>query len=157
MPTAGRWASRQWLNNSGTFSSDYGNCHIQQIGITVTGCYEFAKGLIDNGVFEGSVLRFTWSSGETAPRDYGPAIILFGEDGKSFVGHFWHAGQSNPRDWKGTRISKDVGSCPNWKPGTGNQATRLSSSSRVKGVPACMAFCLTPIRTKLPQLDLASN
>jgi outer membrane protein OmpA-like peptidoglycan-associated protein len=120
-------------DNSGTFSSDYGNFHIQQIGITVTGCYEFAHGLIDNGVFDGSVLRFNWSSGEAAPRDHGPAIILFSEDGKSFVGHFWHSGQSNPRDWKGTRISRDVGSCPNWKPGTGGQVEQqLKSEGRAR-------------------------
>jgi outer membrane protein OmpA-like peptidoglycan-associated protein len=120
-------------DNSGTFSSGYGNFHIQQIGITVTGCYEFADGLIENGGFDGRVLRFTWSSGTGAPRDHGTAIIIFRDDGNSFVGHFWHAGETNAHDWNGTRISKNVGSCPNWKPGTGSQIEQqLKSEGRAR-------------------------
>jgi outer membrane protein OmpA-like peptidoglycan-associated protein len=35
--------------------------------------------------------------------------------------------------WNGTRISKDVGSCPNWKPGTGNQVEQqLKSEGRAR-------------------------
>jgi hypothetical protein len=107
-------------DNSGTFSSDYGNFHIQQTGITVTGCYQRDDGLIENGVFDGRVRRFSWSSGRAGSRD---------DDGKTFVGHFWHAGESNVHDWNGTRISEDVGSCPNWKPGTGNQVEQQLKSN----------------------------
>src|SRR5580698_2050369 len=92
-------------DNSGTFSSSYGNFHIQQIGITVTGCYEHFNGLIENGGFDGRVLRFTWSSEPSGSREGGPAIIIFSDDGKSFTGHWWHTGQSNANDWNGTRIS----------------------------------------------------
>ena len=120
-------------DNSGTFSSNYGDFHIQQIGVTVTGCYVFADGLIENGGFDGRVLRFTWSSGNPGSRDSGPAIIVFADDGKSFTGHFWHGKETNPHDWNGTRISKDVGSCPHWKPGTGNQVEQqLKSEGRAR-------------------------
>ena len=108
-------------DNSGTFSSTYGDFHIQQTGIAVTGCYMFMGGLIENGGFDGRVLRYSWSSGNPGSRDSGPAIIVFTDDGKSFIGHFWHGTSTNAVAWNGTRISKDVGSCPHWKPGTGNQ------------------------------------
>jgi len=121
-------------DNSGTFSSSYGNFHIQQIGVTVTGCYELGNGLIENGGFDGRVLRFTWNADQPGGGRYsGPAIITFPDDGKSFVGHFWHANEKNWHDWNGTRISKDVGSCPNWKPGTGNQVEQqLKSEGRAR-------------------------
>jgi outer membrane protein OmpA-like peptidoglycan-associated protein len=120
-------------DNSGTFSSDYGNFHIHQIGITVTGCYEHFHGLIENGGFDGRVLRFTWSSEPTGPRQGGPAMMIFSDDGKSFVGHYWKTGDNTPHYWNGTRISKDVGSCPHWKPGTSNQVEQqLKSEGRAR-------------------------
>jgi OOP family OmpA-OmpF porin len=122
-------------DNSGTFYSDYGDFHIQQTGVTVTGCYVAFDGLIENGGFDGRVLRFTFSSktGPNGSRQGGPAVIVFSDDGKSFVGHFWHGTESNPHDWNGTRISKDVGSCPHWKPGTGNQVEQqLKSEGRAR-------------------------
>jgi len=124
---------RPLADNSGTFSSDYGNFHIQQTGATVTGCYERGDGLIENGGFDGRVLRFTWNSGFPGQRKGGPAIIIFTDDGKSFFGHYWHAGDNTPNYWDGTRVSKDVGSCPNWKPGTGNQVEQqLKSEGRAR-------------------------
>ena len=113
---------RPLADNSGTFSSGYGNFHIQQIGVTAAGCYEGGNGLIENGGFDGRVLRFTWNADQPGGGRYGgPAIIIFPDDGKTFIGHFWHAGDNTPHNWNGIRISKDVGSCPHWKPGTGNQ------------------------------------
>ena len=53
-------------DNSGMFSSSYGNFHMQQTGSAVNGCYEHSNGLIENGGFDGRVLRFTWSEGEIA-------------------------------------------------------------------------------------------
>ena len=120
-------------DNSGTFSSTYGDFHIQQTGIAVTGCYMFMGGLIENGGFDGRVLRYSWSSGNPGSRDSGPAIIVFTDDGKSFIGHFWHGTSTNAVAWNGTRISKDVGSCPHWKPGTGNQVEQqLKSEGRAR-------------------------
>jgi hypothetical protein len=88
---------RPLADNSGTFSSDYENVHIQQVGITVTGCYEHFNGLIENGGFDGRVLRFTWSSEPSGTREGGPAIMVFSDDGNSFVGHYWRGGA--PHDW----------------------------------------------------------
>jgi hypothetical protein len=119
---------RPLADNSGTFSSDYGEFHIQQTGATVTGCYTRTDGLIENGEFDGRVLRFTWNSGMPGQRKGGPAIIIFTDDGKSFVGHFWHGTSTNAVRWNGKRISKDVGSCPHWKPGTGNQVEQQLKS-----------------------------
>ena len=127
--------TRPLPDNSGTFSSDYGEFHIQQIGISVTGCYTEYNGLIENGGFDGRVLRYTWNSasGPNGSRIGGPAIIVFTDDGKSFVGHFWHGTETNPHNWNGTRTSKNVGSCPNWKPGTGNQVEQqLKSEGRAR-------------------------
>jgi len=124
---------RPLADNSGTFSSDYGKVHIQQTGATVTGCYEAGNGLIENGGFEGRVLRFTWNSGPANSRDGGPAIMTFTDDGKSFFGHFWHGTNTNTTDWNGERISKEVGSCPNWKPGSNNQVEQqLKSEGRAR-------------------------
>jgi len=50
---------RPLADNSGTFKSDYGEFHIQQTGATVTGCYTRTDGLVENGGFDGRVLRFT--------------------------------------------------------------------------------------------------
>jgi outer membrane protein OmpA-like peptidoglycan-associated protein len=126
-------SKRPLADNSGTFSSDYGEFHIQQTGATVTGCYTRSDGLIENGGFDGRVLRFTWNSGFPGQRKGGPAIIIFTDDGKSFFGHYWHAGDNTPNYWDGTRTSKEVGSCPNWKPGTGNQVEQqLKNEGRAR-------------------------
>ena len=53
----------------------------------------------------------------------GPAILTFRDDGKSFLGHFWQQGDLNNMggEWTGEFKSKNIGSCPNWKPGGSNQ------------------------------------
>ncbi len=99
-------------DNSGTFSSSYGDFHMQQTGSTVNGCYEHANGLIENGGFDGRVLRFTWTEGEVdGQRHGGPAMLIFADDGQSFTGYWWNEGNTNsgpdggwtardlPRDW----------------------------------------------------------
>jgi outer membrane protein OmpA-like peptidoglycan-associated protein len=123
-------------DNSGTFSSSFGNFHMQQSGSTVNGCYEWSGGLIENGGFEGRVLRFTWTQGEgTEPRHGGPAMLIFSDDGQSFVGYWWVEGNKGAPSgrWDGKRVSKDVGSCPNWKPGSDNGvADQLKSEGRAR-------------------------
>jgi outer membrane protein OmpA-like peptidoglycan-associated protein len=49
-------------------------------------------------------------------------MLIFADDGQSFTGFWWNAGNTSGTGgkWRGTRKSKDVGSCPYWKPGTGN-------------------------------------
>ena len=123
-------------DNSGMFSSSYGNFHMQQSGSAVNGCYEWKNGLIENGGFEGRVLRFTWTEGEVAgPRHGGPAILIFSDDGQSFIGYWWHDGDKGAPSgsWNGKRVTKDVGSCPHWKPGAGNGVVdQLKSEGRAR-------------------------
>jgi outer membrane protein OmpA-like peptidoglycan-associated protein len=124
-------------DNSGTFSSSYGNFHMQQTGATVNGCYEFSNGLIENGGFDGRVLRFTWTEGEVdGQRHGGPAMLIFSDDGQSFIGHWWNEGNANGSPsggWLGTRVSREVGSCPYWKPGSGNAVVKqLQSEGRAR-------------------------
>ncbi len=110
-------------DNSGMFSSSYGNFHMQQTGAAVNGCYEYNNGLIENGGFEGRVLRFTWTEGDIpGPRHGGPAMLIFSDDGQSFTGYWWSEGNNGAPSggWRGKRIGKVVGSCPYWKPGSGN-------------------------------------
>jgi outer membrane protein OmpA-like peptidoglycan-associated protein len=118
------------------FSSSYGNFHMQQSGSAVNGCYEWKNGLIENGGFEGRVLRFTWTEGEVAgPRHGGPAILIFSDDGQSFIGYWWHDGDKGAPSgsWNGKRVTKDVGSCPHWKPGAGNGVVdQLKSEGRAR-------------------------
>jgi outer membrane protein OmpA-like peptidoglycan-associated protein len=124
-------------NNSGTFSSSYGNFHMQQTGATVNGCYEHSDGLILNGGFDGRVLRFTWSeSVSDTARKSGPAMLTFADDGQSFTGFWWSEGEKNfapDSGWQGKRTSREIGSCPDWKPGSGNAVeTELKSSGRAR-------------------------
>ena len=123
-------------DNSGMFSSSYGNFHMQQTGSAVNGCYEHSNGLIENGGFEGRVLRFNWTEGEVAgPRHGGPAMLIFSDDGQSFTGYWWNeADKGAPSgDWRGKRVAKDVGSCPHWKPGGANGVVeQLKSEGRAR-------------------------
>ena len=127
---------RSLSDNSGTFTSDYGNFHMQQIGATVNGCYERKNGRVENGGFDGRVLRFTWSEGEVeGKRNGGPAVLIFADDGKSFTGYWWNEGgtRNSPGIWRGTRIANDVGACPHWKPGIGNHIVdELKGSGRIR-------------------------
>ena len=124
-------------DNSGTFSSSYGDFHMQQTGSAVNGCYEYSNGLIENGGFEGRVLRFTWTEGEVAGKRHGgPAMLIFSDDGQSFTGYWWRDGSTSggpAGDWRGKRISRQVGSCPYWKPGSGNGVVQqLQSEGRAR-------------------------
>ncbi|MGO9317070.1 MAG: OmpA family protein [Terracidiphilus sp.] len=130
-------ATRPLADNSGTFSSDYSDFHMQQTGATVNGCYEHNNGLMENGGFDGRVLRFTWSEGEVAPgeRHGGPAMLIFSDDGQSFNGFWWSEGSNGIYSgvWRGKRISRTIGSCPYWKPGSGNEVMKqLQSEGRAR-------------------------
>jgi outer membrane protein OmpA-like peptidoglycan-associated protein len=133
-------APRPLPDNSGTFSSSYGNFRMEQTGSTVNGCYEHNNGLIENGGFEGRVLRFTWTEGEVAgPRHGGPAMLIFADDGQSFTGYWWGAGDSGAPSgsWRGKRVAKVVGSCPHWKPGSSNavvQQLKTEGRARLYGI-----------------------
>jgi len=123
-------------DNSGTFESSYGNFRLQQTGSAVSGCYEHKYGLIENGGFEGRVLRFTWTEGDAAgKRNGGPAVLIFADDGQSFTGYWWYEGSTgnSPGIWRGKRSASAVGACPHWKPGVGNPIVdQLTSGGRVR-------------------------
>lgn len=123
-------------DNSGMFSSSFGNFHMQQTGSAVSGCYEWENGLIENGGFEGRVLRFTWTQGESAgSRRGGPAMLIFSDDGQAFTGYWWNDGDKGAPSgsWHGERIAKTVGSCPHWKPGSVNGVVdQLKSEGRAR-------------------------
>ncbi len=124
-------------DNSGTFTSDYGLFHMQQTGAAVNGCYEHNDGLIENGGFQGRVLLFTWSeAGSDGSRSGGPAMLIFADDGQSFKGFWWNEGGQNSDPaggWDGKRVSKEIGSCPYWNPGTGNAVeAELKSNGRAR-------------------------
>lgn len=125
-------------DNSGAFSSSYGKFHMQQMGSAVNGCYEHNYGLIENGGFEGRVLRFTWTEADdnNGHRHGGPAMLIFADDGQTFTGYWWNEGSGARKpagSWNGQRVSKDVGSCPHWKPGTGNGVVdQLKSEGRAR-------------------------
>jgi outer membrane protein OmpA-like peptidoglycan-associated protein len=130
-------AKRALPNNSGTFSSDYGNFRMQQTGSSVNGCYEHNNGLIENGGFDGRVLRFTWTEGDMpSPRHGGPAMLIFADDGQSFKGYWWDSGNAAGAPsggWRGKRVSSQIGFCPHWKPGAGNGVVdQLKSEGRAR-------------------------
>ncbi len=130
-------AKRALPDNSGTFSSSYGNFRMQQMGSAVNGCYEHNNGLIENGGFEGRVLRFTWTEGEVAgARHGGPAMLIFADDGQSFTGYWWNDGGASGSpagSWLGKRVSRQIGFCPHWKPGSGNGVVQqLNSEGRAR-------------------------
>jgi OmpA-OmpF porin, OOP family len=86
-------------------------------------------------------MDFTWSADENrTSRWSGTALMVFSEDGQSFVGHFWHGnteGKDAPRDWNGTRQSQEIGFCPNWKPDQGNeveQQLKREGRARLYGI-----------------------
>jgi len=125
---------RSLPDNTGTFASSYGNFRMQQSGSAVNGCYEHNNGLIENGGFEGRVLRFTWTEGDIpGPRHGGPAMLIFHDDGQSFTGYWWHDGDKGAPagSWLGKRVAKEVGSCPHWKPGNG-VVDQLKSEGRAR-------------------------
>jgi outer membrane protein OmpA-like peptidoglycan-associated protein len=110
---------------TGTYQTNYNLFHLQQDGASVSGCYEWANGLVVNGGLEGRVTRFTWVQDDGR----GPAVLAFSPDGKEMLGLWWTEGnaQAAGQFWSGQKISDAVGSCPHWKPGKAG-ASQLAGS-----------------------------
>jgi outer membrane protein OmpA-like peptidoglycan-associated protein len=108
-------------NVSGTYETNYNDFHLRQEGTSVTGCYEYNKGLLSGGI-EGRIMKFTWRE----PGSKGPAIMVFTSDGEKFIGRWWYEGKEDSPGgiWNGTKISKDVGGCPHWERGVQEQITK---------------------------------
>jgi len=108
-------------NISGTYDTNYNQFHVRQEGTSLTGCYEYDKGVLTGGI-EGRVLKFTWI--EESGR--GPAVMVVSADGKKLVGLWWHENQSGAPAgvWNGEKVSDEVGTCPHWAGGAAEQLTK---------------------------------
>ena len=120
-------------NLSGTYAATaFGKFHLQQDGAALTGCYEYAGGLVQGGA-EASVLRFTWKENNNGG---GPAIMVLKRDGKGFEGWWQRAGDTGwITNWNLKKISDKIGACPNWNPkgASGNLvASSLATTGRVR-------------------------
>ncbi|HUL94822.1 MAG TPA: OmpA family protein [Usitatibacter sp.] len=103
---------------TGAYRTNWGTFHFVQQGATITGCYEFKHGLVENGGLEGRMARFTWVQDSSAgPVPRGPAFFVFAPDGKEFLGLWWYEQLTNRRGelWNGTRVSDTPGNCAHWK------------------------------------------
>jgi outer membrane protein OmpA-like peptidoglycan-associated protein len=119
---------------SGTYTTDYGDFHVRAQGSALRGCYEHDAGLL-SGSIEGRVMRITWQE-NGGPHDNGPAILVFGADGKAFRGLWWNATDRDSRpagEWKGAKKSAAVGSCPHWSGSVGGEIEReLAATGRAR-------------------------
>jgi outer membrane protein OmpA-like peptidoglycan-associated protein len=118
-------------NISGTYDTKYSKFHIRQQGTALVGCYEFREGLLD-GTIEGRLMKLTWREG----KNFGPVVMVFNPDGKSFRGYWWRQGQERMLPggtWDGSKISSQVGGCPHWSGSLGGELKKqLTSEGRVK-------------------------
>jgi hypothetical protein len=80
---------------SGTYETNYNDFHLRQQGTSVTGCYEYNKGLL-NGDIEGRTVKFTWRE----PGGKGPAVIIFSSGGEKFFGFRWYEGKEKIHEVK---------------------------------------------------------
>ena len=97
---------------SGTYATNYGDMHLLEQGNSMVGCYEHSDGLLEGGI-EGRVMKLTWR--QSNPSE-GPAIMVFSPDAQQLLGLWWNKGETSSGGlWTGTKKSKVVGTCPNWK------------------------------------------
>jgi outer membrane protein OmpA-like peptidoglycan-associated protein len=124
-------ASAAATNTSGTYDTNYSKFHVLQQGTALTGCYEYAGGLLD-GAVDGRLMKFTWREGSNT----GPAVMVFAPDGKSFRGFWWHKGAANGKPsgkWDGTKATDEVGGCPHWSGSVGGELKKqLESDKRAR-------------------------
>jgi len=122
-------------NISGTYETDYSRFHVRQQGTALGGCYEYNEGLLD-GTIEGRLMKITWREGEIS----GPAVMVFGADGKGFRGFWWRQGQEKEvpsGKWDGSKSSSQVGGCPHWSGSLGGELKKQlqdEGRARVYGI-----------------------
>ncbi len=115
---------------SGTYKTNYNDFHLRQQGTSVTGCYEYEKGLLNGGI-ENNIMRLTWKQ----TKNQGPAVIIFNSEGNTFFGLWWYEGRENEKGgiWTGQKESQDIGSCPHWAGEVQGQITKeLLETGRVR-------------------------
>lgn len=127
-------------DHTGVYDSAFGAFRVQQTGATATGCYEHRDGLIQNGGFDGCVLRFTWVENDGTQLHTGPAVLVlvFAGDSRSFLGLWWQENQATVGGrWDGTFKAKAVGTCPHYKFGAANgvkDALATTGHARIYGI-----------------------
>lgn len=141
---------------SGTFQTTYSDFHVRQQGSALTGCYEYGGGLLE-GTIEGRIMKITWRE-NGGPDDFGPAVMLFAEDGNSFQGYWWHKNDVDGEPsgtWVGTRKSSAVGGCPHWSGSVGGELKKqLSGEKRARLYGILFDFNAASIRAESrPVLD----
>lgn len=116
---------------SGTYTTNYGDFHLKQEGMNVTGCYEHKGGSVDGGI-EGRVIKFVWSQSESKTR--GPAMMVFTPDTQQMYGLWWNEGNDSPKGvWNGTKKSSNVGTCGNRTSGVEAELTKeLEETGRTR-------------------------
>lgn len=123
---------------SGAYDSEFGTFRVKQLGVQGVGCYEHKNGLIQNGGFDGRVLRFTWSETFAGETRSGPAVLVFPADGKTFLGLWWNGNEPAPAGrWDGKLASRTIGVCPHYafKPQSAvSDALAQSGRARVYGI-----------------------
>lgn len=122
---------------TGAFSTpQYGVFRLEHLGGAASGCYEHDGGLIENGGFEGRVLRFIWTetNGTDSVQQQGSALMVFTDEGDRFVGYWWE-GDAIGRPagfWTGDRVASQPGNCEHWRPGGNSVAKALAQEGRAR-------------------------
>ena len=110
-------------NISGTYKSQFGDFHIKQEGTSIVGCYGNDDGLFEGGL-DGKIMTLTWKETGDTDQDTGPAVFLFDSDAKKFVGLWAYRNDDYyVGKWDGEKISDEVGSCPQYKGLSDDNAT----------------------------------
>lgn len=122
---------------TGAFDTEqFGVFRLQQDGVAAAGCYEHDGGLIENGGFDGRVLRFVWTetNGTDRVEQQGSALMVFDDAGDRFRGYWWEGdAEGQPAGfWDGRRTSDKPGTCPHWQPADNGVAKALQSEGRAR-------------------------
>jgi outer membrane protein OmpA-like peptidoglycan-associated protein len=150
-----RPAATQLGDVSGTYESSYSKFHVRQQGGALLGCYEYNDGVLTGSV-SGRVMKLTWS--ENGGNSAGPAVMVFSPDARSFRGHWWNGtdrDQAPSGAWDGTRLTKEVGSCPHWSGSVGGEVERAladSGRARLYGIEFDLDSAILRVASK-PVLD----
>lgn len=122
---------------TGAFDTEqFGVFRLQQDGVAAAGCYEHDGGLIENGGFDGRVLRFVWTetNGTERVEQQGSALMVFDDAGDRFRGYWWEGdAEGRPAGfWNGRRTAAAPGTCPHWRPGDNGVAKALEGEGRAR-------------------------
>jgi outer membrane protein OmpA-like peptidoglycan-associated protein len=120
---------------SGTYKTSLGDMHIKQEGASITGCYYTRGGVFTGGV-EGHLVKVKWCDNcKLSSKETGPADLVFSPAGDRFIGLYWGQAPNSRAQgkWDGERVSREVGSCPQWAGGAEAQLSQdLTTDGRAR-------------------------